>query len=243
MPELVEACFSDGVVGRAHRDGVFECHLFDPRAHVSDVHRSIDDRPFGGGPGMVMLAEPLKACLEEARAQCPYETAPTVYLSPQGERLDQRIVKDLAQLEALILLSGRYEGVDQRLIDQEVDQEISLGDFVISGGELAAMVIIDAVVRLLPGAVNNPDSVRHESFVGNFLDFPQYTRPRVYQDSRVPDVLLSGDHAAVGQWRCKSALLRTWQRRPELLSEHQWTDQEKRWLKEYVAEISDIQES
>ena len=243
MSEMVEACFSDGVVGRAHRDGVFECHFFDPRDQVADVHRTIDDRPFGGGPGMVMLAEPLEACLKEARAQCPVPDVQTIYVSPQGNRLNQQIVGELAKLDALILLSGRYEGVDQRLLDLDVDREISLGDFVISGGELAAMVIIDAIARLLPGTVNNPDSVRRESYVDNLLDFPQYTRPRTFRDRQVPEVLVSGDHAAVEEWRYKSALLRTWHRRPELLAEHEWTGQEKRWLQDFVAEISSVHES
>ena len=237
LPELVEGLFREGVARRSREAEVLRCEYFTPRDHVSDVHRSIDDRPYGGGPGMVMLSEPLAACLRDARAASPDPDTPVLYLTPQGDKLDQRLVNELSSTTSLILLAGRYEGIDQRLLDAEVDREISIGDYVISGGELACMVLIDAVARQLPGTLGNPGSIESESHVDNLLDYPQYTRPREFQGRQVPTVLLSGDHAAIEEWRARQAVLSTWCKRPDLMSQHDWTSQEKRWLREFVPEL------
>ncbi len=190
--------------------------VWNPRDFTDDRHRTVDDRPYGGGPGMVMLVEPLKRAIGAARAALGAD-AHRVYLSPQGRRMAQHDVAALAERERLVLVCGRYEGVDERLVEAEIDEELSLGDFVLSGGEIAALALIDAMARLKPGALGHEDSARQDSFVDGLLDCPHYSRPEVIDGRRVPEVLLSGDHAAIRRWRLKQALGRTYSRRPELL--------------------------
>jgi len=216
FPEFVTAAAELGVVGRAGQRGLFELRTWNPRDYTSDVHRTVDGRPFGGGPGMVMKVDPLQAALTAARSSAP-EQAHVVYLSPQGARLDQRKVVALGQRPRLILLCGRYEGVDERLLEREVDEELSIGDYILSGGELAAAVLIDAIGRLRVGALGNAESALQDSFSDGLLDCPHYTRSDALGDEGVPEVLKSGDHAAIRRWRLKQALGRTWLRRPDLL--------------------------
>ncbi|MDR2208571.1 MAG: tRNA (guanosine(37)-N1)-methyltransferase TrmD, partial [Azoarcus sp.] len=211
----------------------------DPREFTNDVHRTVDDRPYGGGPGMVMLAEPLKQAIVRARQEqidALGVSGPVIYLSPQGTPLTHAKVLELSRLPGLILLCGRYEGIDQRLIEREADEEISLGDFVLSGGELAAMALIDAIVRQLPGALNDAESAQEDSFVGGLLDCPHYTRPEVFENEQVPEVLLSGNHALIRRWRLKQALGCTWLRRPDLLAQRGVNEEESRLLEEFREE-------
>lgn len=221
FPPMFDALTAYGVNGRAHSNGRYRLQTWNPRDFTHDAYRTIDDRPYGGGPGMVMLAKPMQAALDAAKAR-QQETgvaAPvTIYLSPQGERLTHAVVDELAQQAGLILIAGRYEGVDERFLEAAKPREISLGDYVLSGGELPAMVLLDAVVRQLPGVLGDADSAQQDSFVDGALDCPHYTRPEEYAGKRVPAVLLSGDHADIARWRRKQALGRTWLRRPDLLS-------------------------
>ncbi len=229
---MFQAIRDYGVVGRAIQRGRLQLGLHDPRDFTRDRHRTVDDRPYGGGPGMVMLAEPLQAAIAQARAAGP-AGRPVIYLSPQGERLDQPLLRELAAGEGMILLAGRYEGVDERLIELEVEREISLGDFVLSGGELAAMVLIDALSRLLPGVLGHQDSAAQDSFAAGLLDHPHYTRPEVFAGRAVPEVLLSGNHQAIARWRLKQALGRTWERRPDLLEQLELDEEQRELLDEY----------
>lgn len=235
FPELVEAVMTYGVTGRARDAGLVEMAIWNPRSFTHDRHQSVDDRPYGGGPGMVMKVQPVRDAIQAARAAHP-DPAPVVYLSPQGRRLDQAGVEALAGSERLILLCGRYEGIDERLIDLEVDEEWSIGDYVLSGGELPAMVVIDAVTRLIPGALGHADSAACDSFVEGLLDCPHYTRPEHYQGLAVPGVLLGGNHQAVAAWRRKQALGRTWLRRPELLEGRSLSESDRRLLDEFIRE-------
>jgi len=219
FPEFVEQISTHGVVGRAGERGLLSIHPWNPRDYAEGNYRRVDDRPFGGGPGMVMLIDPLRAALAAIRAA---EPAPVhvVYLSPQGKPLTQAKVRQLAVMPRIALLCGRYEGVDERLLQAEVDEEISIGDYVLSGGELAAAVLIDAVARLQEGALNDAESALQDSFEGDgLLDCPHYTRPVEHALGAVPEVLLSGNHAAIARWRRQQSLGRTWLRRPELLNE------------------------
>ena len=219
FPEFVAQLAAHGVVGRAGERGLLEIHGWNPRNFAEGNYRRVDDRPFGGGPGMVMLIDPLRAAITAARAADP-APARVVYLSPQGRRLDQRKVRELAALPRLVLLCGRYEGVDERLLQAEVDEELSIGDYVLSGGELGAAVVVDAVARLLDGTLGDADSAAQDSFEGDgLLDCPHYTRPVEHPLGRVPEVLLSGNHAEIARWRRQQALGRTWLRRPDLLDE------------------------
>ena len=224
-----------GVVGRAHRTGLMELGCVNPRDHTHDVHRTVDDRPYGGGPGMVMKYEPLADAIAAARKRSP-AGSPVVYLSPQGRVFDQVAAKRLAGLPGMVLLAGRYEGIDERLIEAQVDEELSLGDFVLSGGEIAAMAVIDAVVRLLPGALGDDDSAAQDSFMEGFLDCPHYTRPEEIDGRKVPDVLLSGDHAEIARWRLQQALGRTYLRRPDLVDRMNLTDEQQALLEDYLKE-------
>jgi tRNA (guanine37-N1)-methyltransferase len=224
-----------GVVGRARRKGLVDVEFENPRDHTSDVHRTVDDRPYGGGPGMVMKYEPLAGALTAARSRAP-EGSPVVYLSPQGRVFDQATATRYAALPGLILLAGRYEGVDERLIEAQVDEELSLGDFVLSGGEVAAMAVIDAVVRLLPGVLGDDESAAQDSFVEGLLDCPHYTRPEEIDGRRTPDVLLSGDHAEIARWRLKQALGRTYERRPDLIEKLELTDEQRALLDDFLKE-------
>jgi tRNA (guanine37-N1)-methyltransferase len=215
FPEMLDAVTGCGITGRAVERGLIEVSTFDPRVHTADVHRTVDDAPYGGGPGMVMKVAPVRAAIAEARAALP--RAKVVYTSPQGRRLDQAGVEELAARDELIVLAGRYEGIDERVIERDVDEEWSIGDYVLSGGELAAMVMIDAVCRLQPGALGHEDSAQADSFVDGWLDHPHYTRPEEIDGQRVPQVLLSGNHEAIRLWRRKQALERTLARRPDLM--------------------------
>jgi tRNA (guanine37-N1)-methyltransferase len=219
FPEFVAQIAAHGVVGRAGERGLLSIHGWNPRDCAEGSYRRVDDRPFGGGPGMVMLVDPLRAAIQAAREADP-EPAKVIYLSPQGNRLTQGKVRELAALPRLVLLCGRYEGVDERLIQAEVDEELSIGDYVLSGGELAAAVLIDAVARLQEGALNDAESAVQDSFEGDgLLDCPHYTRPVEHPLGAVPEVLLSGNHAGIARWRRMQSLGRTWLRRPDLLDE------------------------
>ncbi|MCY4129118.1 MAG: tRNA (guanosine(37)-N1)-methyltransferase TrmD [Gammaproteobacteria bacterium] len=234
MPQLITAGLSDGVVGRAVAKDQLDIELFNVRDHATDSYGSIDDHPFGGAPGMLMMAEPLAACTEEAISKSPARAPKTIYLSPQGNTLTQAMVRELSQLDAMVLVSARYEGVDERYIEEYVDFEISVGDYVLSGGELPVLLVIDAIGRLVKGTLGNEKSADDDSFGDNLLEGPQFTRPREWRGKSVPSVLTSGDHAAVARWRHEQALLRTWQRRPELLTDRRFNSTEKAWLKHHV---------
>ena len=242
FPEMFGAITGSGITRRAREAGLWRLRTWNPRDFTSDNYRTVDDRPYGGGPGMVMLAEPLAQALDAAAAEQRAESGErgrVVFLSPQGPRLDHRKVLDLAGQGAVTLLCGRYEGVDERLLRSRVDEELSLGDFVLSGGELAAMALIDAVVRQLPGALGDGQSAVEESFADGLLDCPQYTRPEAWpgeEGERVPAVLLSGHHEQIRRWRLKQSLARTWKRRPDLLAERRLTDEERRLLDEVRTE-------
>lgn len=239
FPEMFAALTGSGITRRAIDRGLYALGFHNPRDFTGDPHRTVDDRPYGGGPGMVMLIEPLAQAIAAARAaqeQTLGRSGRVIYLSPQGRRLDQSVVMELAAEPGLVLLCGRYEGVDQRLIDREVDEELSLGDFVLSGGELPAMVLLDAIVRQLPGALNTADSAQEDSFADGLLDCPHYTRPELYDNERVPEVLLSGNHAAIRRWRLKQALGRTWLRRPDLLEARKLNKTELKLLEEFRQE-------
>jgi len=229
FPQMLDAVTEFGVSGRAVRDGVLDVTAVNPRDFTVDRHRSVDDRPYGGGPGMVMRPEPLAAAIAAARNGIE-SGGPVVYLSPQGRRFDDRRAREMAQLPGMVLLAGRYEGVDERLIESAVDEELSIGDFVLSGGELAALVVIDAVARLLPGTLGHSESAQEDSFADGLLDCPHYTRPELYAGRAVPPVLLSGDHAAIRRWRLQQSLLRTWQRRPDLLRQRGMSEEEQQLL-------------
>jgi len=245
FPEMFSAVTQSGITRRAQERQLYSLRFWNPRDFATDNYRTVDDRPYGGGPGMVMLAEPLAKAIRMARNQGEGEgeggaagsaRARVVCFSPQGVPLTHRRVRELAQEPQLILLCGRYEGIDQRLIDAEVDEEISLGDFVLSGGEIAALALIDAIVRQLPGALNDAESARQDSFADGLLDCPHYTRPEQYDGVSVPPVLLSGHHAEIRRWRLKQALGRTWLRRPDLLRQRQMTKEELNLLEEFRRE-------
>jgi tRNA (guanine37-N1)-methyltransferase len=233
FPEMFAAITQSGITSRALQAGLWQLATWNPRDFTTDNYRTVDDRPYGGGPGMVMLAEPLETALDAARAA---GGGRVVYLSPQGRKLEQGRVMELSKEASLTLLCGRYEGVDERLLERRVDEELSLGDFVISGGELAAMALIDACVRQLPGALGDERSALEESFAEGLLDCPHYTRPELYEGRRVPAVLLSGHHAEIRRWRLRQALGRTWLRRPELLQARAMSEEEKRLLAEFQNE-------
>lgn len=233
FPEFIAQSAAFGVVGRAQERGLLELHGWNPRDYAEGNYRRVDDRPFGGGPGMVMLIEPLRACLDAVRAADP-QPAPVIYLSPQGRPLTQARVRELAALPRLVLLCGRYEGVDERFLAAEVDEEISIGDYVLSGGELGAAVVVDAVTRLQEGALNDAESAAQDSFEGpgGLLDCPHYSQPASHVLGDVPDVLRSGNHAAIARWRRQQSLLRTWQRRPDLLDEEALSKADRKLLDE-----------
>lgn len=229
FPEMFAALTGSGITRRARDRGLYALHHWNPRDFAENVHRTVDDRPYGGGPGMVMMPGPLEAAIESARQAQLTElgvVGKVIYLSPQGSKLDHARVMALKEAPALTLLCGRYEGVDQRVIDRCVDEEISLGDFVLSGGELAAMVVLDAIIRQLPGALNDGDSAMEDSFVTGLLDCPHYTRPETYRGMGVPAELLSGDHARIRRWRLKRALEATQAKRPDLITGRTLTREE-----------------
>jgi len=239
FPELVETVAGFGVTARARERGLWTLGTHNPRDFAADRHRTVDDRPYGGGPGMVMLAEPLEKAIRAARAALGASgvAAPRViYMSPQGEALTHRRVAELAEQAGMVLVAGRYEGVDERVLERMVDLELAIGDFVVSGGELPALLLIDAVVRLLPGTLNDAQSSVQESFVDGLLDCQHYTRPEIYEGRTVPAVLLTGDHAEIARWRLKQALGRTWLRRPELLAARGMSEEEAALLEEFKRE-------
>lgn len=250
FPEFITGCAGIGVVGRAQERGLFQVKTWNPRDFASDTHRTVDDRTYGGGPGMVMMIDPLRAALDTARAAAGSEStvaasgggARTICLSPQGSRLTQEKVISLAQHDHLVLVCGRYEGIDERFMTEAIDEEISIGDYVLSGGELAAAVLIDAIGRLQDGALNDAQSAREDSFSDGLLDCPHYTRPERHAWGEVPAVLLSGDHAAIRRWRLKQSLGRTWLRRPDLLMRTTLDKQAQALLEEFREEHRAAQE-
>jgi tRNA (guanine37-N1)-methyltransferase len=232
FPPLLEAGLAAGVLGRAIERGLVEVGLENPRSHADDPHRTVDDRPFGGGPGMVLKAEPVAAAIRAAAARLP-AGAPVIGLSAQGRPFTQETARRLAGLQGFALVAGRYEGIDQRVSDALIDEELSIGDYVLSGGEFPALVVIDAVARLLPGALGGEMSAAEESFGDGLLEGPQFTRPEVWDGRAVPAVLLGGNHAAIRRWRLMQALGRTWQQRPDLLARRALTADERRMLEDY----------
>jgi len=237
FPEMFNAFSEYGVSGRAVKEGLISVQSWNPRDFTKDRHRTVDDRPFGGGPGMLMKVQPLRDAIQAAKAASEKQ-AKVIYLSPQGRKLDQQGVNLLSQSERLILVCGRYEGIDERLIETEIDEEWSLGDFVLSGGELAAMTFMDAISRLVPGVLGHQQSSVEDSFFDGLLDCPHYTRPEVLDDMGVPDVLMSGHHENIRRWRAKQAIGRTWQRRPVLWAGRQLTKQQLTLLDEFKSEQS-----
>lgn len=234
FPDMFAAIRDYGITGRAVERDLIELSFCNPRDYATDRHRSVDDKPYGGGAGMVLMVAPMRAAIHAARADLP--RARVYALTPQGRAIDQRRVGELSAAGELILVAGRYEGIDERVLEADVDEELSLGDFVLSGGELAAMALIDAMIRILPGALGDAESARNDSFAQGLLDYPHYTRPEDIDGQRVPGVLLSGDHAAIARWRHKQALGRTWLRRPDLLEACELDAEAKRLLAEFIAE-------
>lgn len=237
FPEMFDAITDYGVVGRALKASDLELTLVNPRQFTDDKHSTVDGRPYGGGPGMVMLAEPLARAIKAAK-RATSESTKVVYLSPQGQRFTHSAAREFSQLDSLILVAGRYEGVDERVLNTLVDEEWSIGDYVLSGGELAAMVIVDALVRLRPNSLGNAVSAEQDSFEDGLLDCPHYTRPERYLDQSVPEVLLSGDHQAIEKWRREQQLGRTWQRRPDLLEKIDLTEADKQLLEKYKKQFT-----
>jgi tRNA (guanine37-N1)-methyltransferase len=238
FPEMFDAITKSGITSRALQQGIYDVQFWNPRDFTSDNHKTVDDRPYGGGPGMVMLAEPLEQSICSAKLKQAEENIESwvIHLSPVGKPLTHEKVMQLSKKQGLVLLASRYEGVDQRLIDTQVDEEISIGDYVLSGGELPAMALIDAIVRQLPGALGDSDSAIEDSFVDGLLDCPHFTRPEEYKSVKVPEILLSGNHAKIKQWRLKMSLKRTRDQRPDLLAERPLTKEEARLLKELETE-------
>lgn len=234
FPEMFRAITDYGITGRAIADERMSLQCWNPRDYTQDRHRTVDDKPYGGGPGMVMLMEPLRSAIRDARKALP--EAKVLYCSPQGRRLDQAGVEMLAARQQLILVAGRYEGIDERLLATDIDEEWSIGDYVLSGGELPGMVMIDALARCQPGVVGDADSVAADSFATGLLDYPHYTRPEVMDGQAVPEVLLSGDHERIRRWRLKQALGRTWLRRPDLIQRERLNQEEQALLDEFLRE-------
>lgn len=241
FPQMFDAVTASGVTGRAREKGFYQLVAWNPRDFAHNAYRTVDDRPYGGGPGMVMMPEPVGRAVAAARQRqksTGVSEPRVIHLTPQGRLLNHSLVMELAAEQGVVLLAGRYEGVDERVIAREVDTEISIGDYVLSGGELAAMVVIDSIVRQLPGVLGDADSASQDSFVNGLLDCPHYTRPEVYEGEPVPPVLLSGNHAEISRWRLKQALGRTWQRRSDLLGQRTLSDDESKLLEEFKQELS-----
>lgn len=236
FPEMIRDAAGYGVVGRALEKRLVNLECTSPREYATDAYQTVDDRPYGGGPGMVLKVEPVTAAIEDAKKGLPAGNR-VVFLSPQGRVFDQDIAREMAELPGFMLVAGRYEGFDERLIESQADDELSLGDFVVSGGETAALVVMDAVVRLVPGVLGDVESAAQDSFSSELLDYPHYTRPEVVDGMEVPSVLVQGNHEAIRRWRLKQALGRTWSRRPELLERRELSEDEQILLQEYVAEF------
>lgn len=234
FPEMFQA-LQVGITGRAIKDQLLHLELWNPRDFAQDKYQTVDDRPYGGGAGMVMMAPPLQAAIQAAKQASPKKPS-VIYLSPQGRRFTQDDALELAAKKSIVLIAGRYEGIDERVIELEVDEEWSIGDYILTGGELAAMVMIDAITRLLPGAVGDKNSVTEDSLTSGFLKHPQYTRPETFQGHKVPSVLLSGNHAQIEEWRLKQSLGKTWLRRPDLLDKKTLTKRELALLEEFITE-------
>jgi tRNA (guanine37-N1)-methyltransferase len=239
FPEMFNAITQYGVTGRANKNATFQLNTWNPRDFTHDNYCTVDDSPYGGGPGMVMIAQPLEDAITQAKtrqATSGIRKTNVIYLTPQGNRLNHETVRQLSILPGLILLCGRYEGIDERLIMRQVDMEISIGDYVISGGELAAMVLIDCIVRQIPGTLGDPESANQDSFVNGLLDYPHYTRPEFYKGDHVPEILMSGNHAHIRRWRLQQALGRTWLKRPDLFElkfAHDMTEEEEKLFEEF----------
>lgn len=239
FPEMFKAITDFGVTGRAVKHQLLHLQCWNPRDFTEDKHKTVDDRPYGGGPGMLMMVQPLKAAIQAAKAEAEKvgsEKVKVIYLSPQGRKLDQQGVQQLAQNQKLILVCGRYEGIDERLIETEIDEEWSVGDYVLTGGELPAMTLIDAVARFIPGVLGKQASAQEDSFADGLLDCPHYTRPEVLDGLTVPPVLMSGNHEEIRKWRLKQSLKRTWLRRPELLESLALTDEQRLLLEQVKTE-------
>ncbi|MBL1260283.1 MAG: tRNA (guanosine(37)-N1)-methyltransferase TrmD [Thiotrichaceae bacterium] len=243
FPHMFDALTQDGITGRAIARGLLQLAVTNPRDFTADRHQTVDDRPYGGGPGMVMMVSPLRDAINAAReaariasGNLDHGGSKVIYMSPQGRRLDQRLATELSQEPNLMLVAGRYEGIDERLIELQIDEEISIGDYVLSGGELAAMVVIDAVTRLLPDALGHADSAQQDSFVDGLLDYPHYTRPEVVDEMAVPEVLRSGNHALIARWRQQQALGRTWLKRPDLLEGVELNKEQRQLLDAFIQE-------
>ena len=235
FPDLF-AILNSGVTGRAKQKQLLDITCWNPRDFATDKHRSVDDKPYGGGPGMLMMAKPLHAAIMEAKKAAPSPT-PVIYLSPQGRRFDQNMAIELVAQQSAILIAGRYEGIDERIIENDIDEEWSIGDYILTGGELAAMVVIDAVSRLIPGCVGDQDSIAKDSLTTGLIKYPQYTRPEVFLETTVPDVLLSGHHQQIERWRLKQSLGKTWLKRPDLLAKKQLNPEEASLLTEFIEEF------
>jgi tRNA (guanine37-N1)-methyltransferase len=241
FPEMFQAVSQYGITRRAIEAGLIDLHCFNPRDFTQDRHQTVDDRPYGGGPGMIMKVEPLVDAITSARSAARSATGTdetrVIYLTPQGKKLDQATVQELHRQGSIILIAGRYEGIDERVIEKEVDEEYSIGDYVLSGGELPAMVLIDSVTRLIPGALGHAESAELDSFSNGLLDYPHYTRPEEIDGLEVPEVLLSGNHAAIAEWRMKQSLSRTWSRRRDLLENLELSESQHRLLEEFFTEV------
>ncbi|MCL6415860.1 tRNA (guanosine(37)-N1)-methyltransferase TrmD [Aestuariirhabdus sp. Z084] len=240
FPEMFKAVTEQGITGRAVKQGLVEVDLWNPRDFTCDRHQTVDDRPYGGGPGMLMKVQPLRDAIHAAKAAAGTE-ARVIYLSPQGRKLDQAGVMELASHKRLVLVAGRYEGIDERVVETEIDEEWSIGDFVLSGGELAAMTLIDAVSRFVPGTLGHEDSAQEDSFSTGLLDCPHYTRPPEIEGKKVPDVLLSGNHQLIRRWRLKQSLTRTWLRRPDLLQGLELDAEQQQLLDEVIRDHRDAE--
>ena len=238
FPDMFHAVTQHGITGRAIKRGLVDVGFWNPRDYTRDVHRTVDDRPFGGGPGMVMRVQPLRDAIHAAR-DAGQGAGRVVYLSPQGRRLDQAALGRMAQWTHLVLVAGRYEGIDERVIDHEVDEQWSIGDYVLSGGELPAMVLMDGVIRLLPEVLGDADSAQMDSFMNGLLDHPHYTRPDELDGRQVPEVLLSGNHQAIRRWRLKQSLGKTWLRRPDLMKAVNLDEEQRRLLAEFIQNFND----
>lgn len=238
FPEMFRAITEHGITGRAVKEGLIDVKIWNPRDFTHDRHRTVDDRPYGGGPGMLMKIQPLRDAIHAAKKAAGTE-AKVIYLSPQGRMLDQEGVQELAQSKKIILVAGRYEGIDERVVKAEIDEEWSIGDYVLSGGELASMTLIDAVSRFVPGTLGHKDSAQEDSFADGLLDCPHYTRPELFEGQKVPEVLLSGNHAHIKRWRLKQSLGRTWLRRPDLLENRSLSGEEEKLLSEFITEHHD----
>lgn len=236
FPEMVTAAAGCGVTGRAIERNIVSLSVWNPRDYTHDRHKTVDDRPYGGGPGMVMKYQPLHEAVHDAK-QTGSENCKVVYLSPQGKPITQALLSEASKVSHIILVAGRYEGIDERFVEMDCDEEWSIGDYVISGGELAALIVIDAVTRLLPGVLGDEDSAQQDSYSDGLLDCPHYTRPEQIDGYSVPEVLLGGNHADIERWRMKQALGRTWQRRPDLLKKKNLSTEQENLLKEFIVEL------